>query len=323
MLALKKIDETILALLSEKAEVQYKELKKKLLSSDYKEITLIRHLKGLEEDGVIKRMVKEDRSVWYSVSDKVKMKAEVLNRASHLIKVEPKTSKKIPLRVKVPKIPPFPIIESLIGDIREDDPLYSTKVGFGRALYEGLEKSASGSIFSDLEPDKVDLDKQTCPLAELYIDVLMALLNGQLKRFDDYTKSLANDLEKRLRDRTSQVFWEKIKSGEEDPKLMSERFLKDELLPEETRAILQSVKDVQDAEKEVVRRLIDTLNFQFHVVITFDGEELVKSLREYDKRLDILWREPADYLFKLIKERTLRMCRERLSKDLKLVPVKE
>lgn len=312
MIAQKKIDEEILAFLSETDEVRYKELREKLLNLGFKEITFIRHLKSLRNDGEINRTVKEDRSAWYSVSDKAKIKAKVFSTSSDLSRLaaEMKSYEDIPISLKefeIPSIPPYPIFKKL-HQTRDDDPLYLTQTGLKNALYKGLAKSASVTIFSNLElpTDMVS----TYPLAEAYLNIFGLLFERNVKEYD-YIKSLVNKFKEKCAAPLN-AFLDRV-FKEEDIGLLSKRFLKGELLPKEEELMKQVVKDTIEIEKERIGRIIDRLNFKFHISVSFKSEKLAQALREYEEKLDNLENEHMNYIRKCVAKELTKKVSEKAS----------
>ena len=299
----KKIDDEILAFLSDRGEVQFKEIRDGLANLGFKELTFIRHLKDLKDRGEINREVKEDRSVWYSVSDRAKVRANVFRASSDLnrLAAETKSYGEMFKELEVSSISPHPLFERL-GWIREDgsfpalsedDPLYLTQTGSMIALYEGLKEAASGVIFSDVElPPDINMS----PLAEAYLSVFVSLLIRNVEKTENYIKSLTNKFADKCTNPLN-VFLDQV-SNKEDRKFLSKRLLKGELFPEEEKLFRQVAKNAVAVEKEKIEWFINKLDFKFHISISFKSEKLAQALQKYKKKLSILWKEYESFLTK-------------------------
>jgi hypothetical protein len=75
------------------------------------------------------------------------------------------------------KIPPFQILETLLGDKKEGSQLGTIKRLLGSAVYDGVSKSVSATILSDheLKSEPADLFS----LSQLYILLLTRLIEDR------------------------------------------------------------------------------------------------------------------------------------------------
>ena len=237
--------------------------------------TLAKHLKELRRKGeLVKEESPEDaRVVYYSLSLTGQYSCIKEDIVSGLQTMPARTVKEF----RISSIPPFPILEVLLAEDKEDKTLPLTRGLLKKAIYEGLQRSASATVLSEHEfvAGRIGFSG----VAETYVSLLGShLTDEKMKSYEEFEKQQLQGFAERVKSELQQ-------SPKQDEELLER--LTDEAVKMERQRV------------EWIRQLF---NFRFSIVLEYDGKGLAKVLDEHIGKLGVLRKEYRQYIAEFLNK---------------------